>query len=249
MISVKMASLTEMKKFHTWSIGDGVRFAGATGAASFIRTSETVSIGTPSVDKAQNMITAVLTCAPVPAGTDGQGTEKRGLSYGGSEKREGRRFVGRQVLRGSEASPLIVGGNGHGSRLNEKGEAERAEGAMVVRPVVTRRERGAGPGLRRRRRTSWPFRSRTGRRRPICRGTVCIPSPPLRRRASGGSAPRGGLPGRRFGRTFVGYYISSSWVGNRIRNEFALSRIPGRVGADAALFRLTPTTCVLYHQA
>jgi hypothetical protein len=90
------------------------------------------------------MITAVLTCAPVPAGTDGQGTEKRGLSYGGSEKREGRRFVGRQVLRGSEASPLIVGGNGHGCSLNEKGETERAEGAMVVCPVVTRWERGAG---------------------------------------------------------------------------------------------------------
>jgi hypothetical protein len=92
------------------------------------------------------MITAALTCAPVPAGTDGQGTEKRrGLSYGGSEKREGRRFVKRQVLRGSEASPLIVGGNGHGSCLDEKGEADRAEGAMVVCPVVTRRERGAGP--------------------------------------------------------------------------------------------------------
>lgn len=69
---------------------------------------------------------------------------KRGLSYGGSEKREGRRVVEHQVLRGSEASPLIAGGNGHGSRLNEKGEAERAKGAMVVCSVVTRRERRAG---------------------------------------------------------------------------------------------------------
>jgi hypothetical protein len=90
------------------------------------------------------MITAVLTCAPIPAGTDGRGTKKKGLSFGGSEKREGRRFVKRQVLRGREALPLIIGGNGHGSRLNEKGEAERTEGAMVIRPGVTRRERGAG---------------------------------------------------------------------------------------------------------
>ncbi len=67
--------------------------------------------------------------------------KRGGLSYGGSEKREGRRFVERQLLRDGEASPLIVGGNGHGSRLNEKGEAERAEGAMVVRPGVSRRER------------------------------------------------------------------------------------------------------------
>jgi hypothetical protein len=89
------------------------------------------------------MITAVLTCAPIPAGTDGRGTKKRGLRYGGSEKREGRRFVGRKVLRGSEASPLIIGGNGHGSRVNEKREAERAEGAMVVCLVVSCRERGA----------------------------------------------------------------------------------------------------------
>ncbi len=51
------------------------------------------------------------------------------------------------MLRGGEASPLIVGGNGHGSRLNEKGETERAEGAMVVCPGVTRRERGAGPAF------------------------------------------------------------------------------------------------------
>ena len=72
-----------------------------------------------------------------------QGTEKGGLSYGGSEKREGRRFVERQLLRGSEALPLIVGGNGHGSRLDKDGETERAEGAMVVCPGVTRRERRA----------------------------------------------------------------------------------------------------------
>jgi len=70
--------------------------------------------------------------------------EKGELSYGGSEKREGRCFVGRQVLRGSEASPRIVWGNGHGSSLNEEGEAKRAEGAMVVCPVVSCRERGAG---------------------------------------------------------------------------------------------------------
>jgi hypothetical protein len=90
------------------------------------------------------MITAVLTCAPIPAGTDGRGTKKRGLRYGGSEKREGRRFVGRKVLRGSEASPLIIGGNGHGSRVNEKREAERAEGAMVVCLVVSCREEALG---------------------------------------------------------------------------------------------------------
>ena len=70
--------------------------------------------------------------------------EKGELSYGGSEKREGRCFVGRQVLRGSEASPRIVWGNGHGSSLNEEGEAKRTEGAMVVSPLVTRRERGVG---------------------------------------------------------------------------------------------------------
>jgi len=122
-----------------------VRFAGATGAASSIRTSEMVSMGTPSVDKAQNMITAELTCAPVPAGTGGRGTKKRGLRYGGSEKREGRRFVERKLHRGGEASPLIVGGNGHGSRFDERGEAERAEGAMVVRPGGTCRERGVMP--------------------------------------------------------------------------------------------------------
>ena len=72
-----------------------------------------------------------------------QGAEKRGLSYGGPEKRERRRFVVRQLHRGSEALPLIVGGNGHGCRLNEEGETERAEGAMVVCPRVTRRERRA----------------------------------------------------------------------------------------------------------
>ena len=76
-----------------------------------------------------------------------QGTEKGGLSYWGSEKREGRRFVERQLHRGSEALPLIIGGNGHGCRLNEEGETERAEGAMVVCPGVTRRERGAGPAF------------------------------------------------------------------------------------------------------
>ena len=73
-----------------------------------------------------------------------QGTEKRGLSYGGPEKRERRRFVVRQLHRGSEALPLIFGGNGHGCRLDKEGETERAEGAMVVCPGVTRRERGAG---------------------------------------------------------------------------------------------------------
>ena len=72
-----------------------------------------------------------------------QGTEKGGLSYWGSEKREGRRFVERQLLRGSEALPLIIGGNGHGCSLNEEGQTERAEGAMVVCPGVTRRERRA----------------------------------------------------------------------------------------------------------
>ena len=72
-----------------------------------------------------------------------QGAEKRGLSYGGPEKRERRRFVVRQLHRGSEALPLIVGGNGQGCRLNEEGETERAEGAMVVCPRVTRRERRA----------------------------------------------------------------------------------------------------------
>jgi hypothetical protein len=90
------------------------------------------------------MITAGLTAHRFPQEPTVKGRERGGLRYGGSEKREGRRFVGRQVLRVSEALPLIVGGNGHGSRPNEKGEAERAEGAMVVCPVVTRRERGAG---------------------------------------------------------------------------------------------------------
>ena len=69
------------------------------------------------------------------------------LNYGRSEKREGRRFIERQVLRGGEASPLIVGGNVHGSRLNEKGRTERAEGAMFVCPVVTRWGRGTGPAF------------------------------------------------------------------------------------------------------
>jgi len=70
--------------------------------------------------------------------------ERGGLRSGGSEKREGRRLVERQVFRGSIASPLIVGGNGHGGRLDKEGETERAEGAMVVYPGVTRRERGTG---------------------------------------------------------------------------------------------------------
>ena len=73
--------------------------------------------------------------------------ERGGLRSGGAEKREGRRLVERQVFRGSKASPLIVGGNGHGCRLDEEGETERAEGAMVVCPGVTRRERGAGPAF------------------------------------------------------------------------------------------------------
>ena len=68
--------------------------------------------------------------------------ERGGLRSGGSEKRKGRRFVERQLHRGGEAPPLIVGGNGHGCRLDKDGETERAEGAMVVCPGVTRRERG-----------------------------------------------------------------------------------------------------------
>jgi len=68
--------------------------------------------------------------------------ERGGLRSGGSKKRKGRRFVERQLHRGSEALPLIVGRNGHGCRLDKDGETERAEGAMVVCPGVTRRERG-----------------------------------------------------------------------------------------------------------
>jgi hypothetical protein len=70
-----------------------------------------------------------------------------GLRYGDSEKREGRRFIERQKYHGSEALPRIVGGNGHGSRLYDRGEAKRAERAMVVSPRVTCRERGSGPAF------------------------------------------------------------------------------------------------------
>jgi hypothetical protein len=76
MISVKMASFTDMKKSHTWSIGDEVHSAGTTGGTPFVRTSETVSIGTPSVDEARKMITAGLTTHRLPQEPTVKGREK-----------------------------------------------------------------------------------------------------------------------------------------------------------------------------
>lgn len=86
-----------------------------------------------------------MTYSPVPVGNAVKKQKRRGLRYGGSEKREGRRFVGRQVLRGSDASHLILEGNGHGHCLNEKVKAERTDGAEIVSILVTCRESRAGP--------------------------------------------------------------------------------------------------------
>src|SRR4030066_46644 len=93
---IQIASFIEIRKFQIRVAAGLARSLSSTAerGARSVRTSDAVSIGTPSFMEARKMFRQTMTYEPVPAGTGGQGTKKSKINFwggGGSGKKGVRR--------------------------------------------------------------------------------------------------------------------------------------------------------------